>query len=436
MASKKDKNSKSSKTAHVLNLITTPAQRQAAQKQAEAEAAQQEGTEASAQPVAAAPGRPLTPPIVEMANSQDNKVADLIRSALSDELEQLAEPAPAPTASVPPAEKLTPIEAPGAAPASERIPETLTPETEPAQANAATPDAIADALAQAVEPAQANAPALDAVAQDVSAPAEKPTFEAVTEALAQAIDPAPASTTAPNSAPVSVEYESEDESIAPESLPVTAALANELASISTPAPESLTETLSHFVEPEPAPAAAAAASEPTPTAAAPIPASATANAAPESVSTQPSAPESVPAAAVSGLAPATATAPAPTSIPSEPALAAAPAPVLPESELSRNFQGPAPTPTFGSDLVYLNIMQTLVESMAPRYIKMFDVCPCSRCNADVKALTLTNLTPKYAVFHKNERVPMLTVYENRYGSLISAQLTKACSIVKTNPHHR
>ncbi len=87
-------------------------------------------------------------------------------------------------------------------------------------------------------------------------------------------------------------------------------------------------------------------------------------------------------------------------------------------------------------MVYLNIMQTLVESMAPRYIKMFDVCPCSRCNADVKALTLTNLTPKYAVFHKNERVPMLTVYENRYGSLISAQLTKACSIVKTNPHHR
>ena len=415
MASKKDKNSKSSKTAHVLNLITTPAQRQAAQKQAEAEAAQQEGTEASAQPVAAAPGRPLTPPIVEMANSQDNKVADLIRSALSDELEQLAEPAPAPTAPVSPAEKSTQIETPEAAPASERIAETLTPETEPAQANAPTPDAIA---------------------QEVSAPAEKPTFEAVTEALAQAIDPAPASTTAPNSAPVSVEYESEDESIAPESLPVTAALANELASISTPAPESLTETLSHFVEPEPAPAAAAAASEPAPTAAAPIPASATANAAPESVSTQPSAPESVPAAAVSGLAPAASAAPAPTSIPSEPALAAAPAPVLPESELSRNFQGPAPTPTFGSDLVYLNIMQTLVESMAPRYIKMFDVCPCSRCNADVKALTLTNLTPKYAVFHKNERVPMLTVYENRYGSLISAQLTKACSIVKTNPHHR
>ena len=297
-------------------------------------------------------------------------------------------------------------------------------------------------LLRPVEPAQANAPAPDAIAQEVSAPAKKPTFEAVTEALAQAIDPAPASTTTPNSAPVSVEYESEDESIAPESLPVTAALANELASISTPAPESLTETLSHFVEPEPAPAAAAAASEPAPTAAAPIPASATANAAPESVpaqpiaGTEPSAPESVPAAAVSGLAPATATAPAPTSIPSEPALAAAPAPVLPESELSRNFQGPAPTPTFGSDLVYLNIMQTLVESMAPRYIKMFDVCPCSRCNADVKALTLTNLTPKYAVFHKNERVPMLTVYENRYGSLISAQLTKACSIVKTNPHHR
>lgn len=39
------------------------------------------------------------------------------------------------------------------------------------------------------------------------------------------------------------------------------------------------------------------------------------------------------------------------------------------------------------------------------------------------------------VFHRRERIPMLTVYENRYGSTIAAELTKACGIVKMNPHH-
>ena len=92
MASKKDKNSKTTKTAHVLNLITTPAQRQAAaQKQAEAEA---EISSAAADAAGAAapviPSRPLTPPIVEVAHTQDEKIASQIRSALNSELEQLA----------------------------------------------------------------------------------------------------------------------------------------------------------------------------------------------------------------------------------------------------------------------------------------------------------------------------------------------------------
>ena len=86
-------------------------------------------------------------------------------------------------------------------------------------------------------------------------------------------------------------------------------------------------------------------------------------------------------------------------------------------------------------LNYVNVMQILVEEKAPRYIQMFGLCPCRRCEMDVKALTLSNLVPKYVVMHKNEMVPMLTIYEGRYSSTIFAQLTRACKLVMDRPHH-
>jgi len=162
----------------------------------------------------------------------------------------------------------------------------------------------------------------------------------------------------------------------------------------------------------------------------------------EPVAEAPTAPAEEPAEPVAE-APA-----APAEEPAEPITEAPAAPVEQPAKVSRPTlsttppepprafsHGPAPTPQSGSDLLYANIMQTMVESMAPRYIKMFGVCKCARCAADVKALTLTNLRPRYAVFHRRERIPMLTVYENRYGSTIAAELTKACGIVKMNPHH-
>ncbi len=87
------------------------------------------------------------------------------------------------------------------------------------------------------------------------------------------------------------------------------------------------------------------------------------------------------------------------------------------------------------DITFLNVMQILVEEKAPRYIKMFGLCPCKRCEADVMALTLSNLVPKYVVLPKLDRIPMLTVYEGRYNSTIFAQLTRSCKIVMDHPHH-
>ncbi|UQT48929.1 late competence development ComFB family protein [Flavonifractor plautii] len=53
---------------------------------------------------------------------------------------------------------------------------------------------------------------------------------------------------------------------------------------------------------------------------------------------------------------------------------------------------------------WVNVMLGLVEEKAERYVKMFGLCPCPRCVADVKALALTRLLTKYVVLpaeHKN-----------------------------------
>ena len=82
---------------------------------------------------------------------------------------------------------------------------------------------------------------------------------------------------------------------------------------------------------------------------------------------------------------------------------------------------PEPSP---DDLVIVNIMESLVEAKAPRYISMFGLCPCERCTADVKALTLTNLQPAYVVLP-----------ESRYNSTVFAQLTRSCKLVMDKPRH-
>lgn len=87
------------------------------------------------------------------------------------------------------------------------------------------------------------------------------------------------------------------------------------------------------------------------------------------------------------------------------------------------------------DYRYLNVMEYVVKSRAKEYMGKFDVCLCDRCVADVTALALTNLPPKYIVVEPPSASPLLNYYSNRFSQLIIVELTKACSIVKENPHH-
>ena len=301
------KNAKSSKTAHVLNLLAPGGENEAirppAVSQAEPAAPPEDAAAVPAPEAAAAPveaSRPLTPPILEVARSNDEQVSLQIKDALESEL--LSELGDVPSAGAAPALEPEPEPAPEPEPVPEPEPE-LEPEPVP-------------------EPEPEPQPAPEAASES------EPEAETI---------PEPASKLEP----------------IPEPAPLPAP---EAASESEPEAETIPEPAS---EPEPIPEP-----EPLP---APIPA-----------------------------------------------------------------PHPAPDP---NDLVVINIMEALVEEKAPRYIKMFGLCSCKRCEADVKALTLTNVQPAYIVRRRAEAHAMLTVYESRYNSTIFAQLTRACKAVMDSPRH-
>lgn len=124
--------------------------------------------------------------------------------------------------------------------------------------------------------------------------------------------------------------------------------------------------------------------------------------------------------------------PEPEEIPQEPEPEPAPAqeePAVGEKPASRG-EGTLPDGT-----ICVNVMQELVEEKAERYIRMFGLCDCPRCVADVKALALTSLPAKYVVLQETARRPMVSLYRARYDAPVTAQLLSACKQVMDAPRH-
>ena len=84
---------------------------------------------------------------------------------------------------------------------------------------------------------------------------------------------------------------------------------------------------------------------------------------------------------------------------------------------------------------WVNVMLGLVEEKAERYVKMFGLCPCPRCVADVKALALTRLPAKYVVLPTEHKKPMLSLYQARYDGDVTTQVIYACKAVMDAPRH-
>lgn len=98
---------------------------------------------------------------------------------------------------------------------------------------------------------------------------------------------------------------------------------------------------------------------------------------------------------------------------------------------------PSPPTQFKVDRhsTYVNVMETLVEEKASKYIDLFGLCKCHRCVADVKAYALNHLTPKYVVMLTGEVIPRISVYEGQFAADVTAQILTACKVVMASPRH-
>lgn len=107
----------------------------------------------------------------------------------------------------------------------------------------------------------------------------------------------------------------------------------------------------------------------------------------------------------------------------------------PETEAMESKESASASEPEKPTFKYLNVMEHVVQSKVHEYAAKFDICCCGHCIADITALTLTNLPPKYVVVKPPTASPLLNFYMNRYSQQVIVEITKACFTVKQNPHH-
>ena len=84
----------------------------------------------------------------------------------------------------------------------------------------------------------------------------------------------------------------------------------------------------------------------------------------------------------------------------------------------------------------VNVMEQILKRMnLKQYLRQYDVCMCSRCQADVMALILTRLPAKYVVVDESSTAPIIGFYESKFKVRILTEIIKACMDVKENPRH-
>lgn len=102
--------------------------------------------------------------------------------------------------------------------------------------------------------------------------------------------------------------------------------------------------------------------------------------------------------------------------------------IIPKSQLGSNL--------LNDQYSFVNIMEQLIlRQDINSYLEQYNVCKCPRCMADVCALALSGMPPKYVVTSKDSISPLLSYYESRNKILMLTELIKACNKVRENPRH-
>jgi competence protein ComFB len=82
-----------------------------------------------------------------------------------------------------------------------------------------------------------------------------------------------------------------------------------------------------------------------------------------------------------------------------------------------------------------NIMEDLVEGKLNELMRSADMCCCGRCRADVKALALNKLPPRYVVSVGGDIYSHFAALGTQSQVDITSAIAAAIRIVRNSPHH-
>lgn len=82
-----------------------------------------------------------------------------------------------------------------------------------------------------------------------------------------------------------------------------------------------------------------------------------------------------------------------------------------------------------------NVMETLVEEQLDKCIASSGGCNCEFCRADIKALALNNLPPRYASRLQGSIITRADNMRNQASTDVLAAVLEAIKVVQANPRH-
>ena len=86
-------------------------------------------------------------------------------------------------------------------------------------------------------------------------------------------------------------------------------------------------------------------------------------------------------------------------------------------------------------LLVANIMEEIVEAKLDIFLAQVDMCKCDMCRADVLALALNRLPPKYVVSTSGDVYSRLQTTTTQMMAEITVALTSAVEMVSRRPRH-
>ena len=83
----------------------------------------------------------------------------------------------------------------------------------------------------------------------------------------------------------------------------------------------------------------------------------------------------------------------------------------------------------------INYMEYFVQEAMDQVLPGMNICMCDNCLADIAALTLNELPPKYVVTRKGHLYTKLKIFEQQFGVDITTEVMKSAKHISENPRH-